>query len=86
MDSNLQYLMQHVITNGTATSLGEISQTLGAKTGSAEHDGQSTTDSWMIAMDPKQDIAVCAVVLNGGFGNSKAGPEIASMMKAAGLS
>jgi cell division protein FtsI/penicillin-binding protein 2 len=78
--------MQHVITNGTATSLANISPTLGAKTGSAEHDGQSTTDSWMIAMDPNHDFAVCALVLNGGFGNSKAGPEIAAMMHAAGLS
>jgi hypothetical protein len=86
VDSNLKYLMQHVITNGTATSLANISPTLGAKTGSAEHDGQSTTDSWMIAMDPSHDIAVCALVLNGGFGNSKAGPAIAAMMHAAGLS
>ncbi|MEZ0111230.1 hypothetical protein ABH920_005245 [Catenulispora sp. EB89] len=86
VDQNLQTMMRGVITNGTATSLQNISPTLGAKTGSAEPNATDPTDSWMIAMDPKNDIAVSALVLNGGFGNSAAGPAIAAMMKAAGLS
>ncbi|MEY9891835.1 hypothetical protein ABIA31_005507 [Catenulispora sp. MAP5-51] len=86
VDQNLQTMMRGVITNGTATSLAGISPTLGAKTGSAEPNATDPTDSWMIAMDPKNDIAVSALVLNGGFGNSAAGPAIAAMMKAAGLS
>jgi hypothetical protein len=86
VDQNLQTMMKGVITDGTATSLIGISPTLGAKTGSAEPNSKDTTDSWMIAMDPQHDIAVAALVLNAGFGNSAAGPAIASMMKASGLS
>ena len=86
MDSNLQMMMRGVITDGTAISLQNISPNLGAKTGSAEPNATDPTDSWMIAMDPKTDIAVSALVLNGGWGNSAAGPAIAAMMKAAGLS
>ena len=86
VDANLQTMMRGVITNGTATSLAGIAPTLGAKTGSAEPNSTDKTDSWMIAMDPQHDIAVSALVLNAGFGNSAAGPAIAAMMKAAGLS
>ena len=86
VDQNLQTMMRGVITDGTATSLQNISPTLGAKTGSAEPNATDPTDSWMIAMDPQHDIAVSALVLNGGFGNAAAGPAIAAMMKAAGLS
>jgi hypothetical protein len=84
--ANLQTMMRGVITDGTATSLIGISPTLGAKTGSAEPNNKDKTDSWMIAMDPDHDIAVAALVLNAGFGNSAAGPAIAAMMKGAGLS
>jgi hypothetical protein len=86
VDQNLQTMMRGVITNGTATSLQNISPTLGAKTGSAEPNSKDKTDSWMICMDPQHDIAVAALVLNAGFGNSAAGPAIATMMKSAGLS
>lgn len=86
VDQNLQTMMRGVITNGTATSLQNISPTLGAKTGSAEPNSTDKTDSWMIAMDPQHDVAVAALVLNAGFGNSAAGPAIAAMMKASGLS
>jgi hypothetical protein len=85
VDANLKTLMQGVITNGTATSLQGISPTLGAKTGSAEPNSKDVTDSWMIAMDPSKDVAVAALVLNGGFGNAKAGPAIADMLKKTGL-
>jgi len=84
--ANLQTMMRGVITNGTATSLQNISPSLGAKTGSAEPNNHDKTDSWMIAMDPDHDIAVSALVLNAGFGNAAAGPAIAAMMKGAGLS
>jgi hypothetical protein len=84
--ANLQTMMKGVITDGTASSLIGISPTLGAKTGSAEPNKTDKTDSWMIAMDPDHDIAVAALVLKAGFGNSAAGPAIATMMKGAGLS
>jgi cell division protein FtsI/penicillin-binding protein 2 len=86
VDANLQMMMRGVVTNGTATSLMGISSTLGAKTGSAEPNSTSKTDSWMICMDPQHDIAVAALVLNGGFGNAAAGPAIKAMMTKAGLS
>ena len=85
VDTTLQTMMRGVVSDGTAVSMKGISATLGAKTGSAEPDKTSVTDSWMIVMDPQNDIAVAALVLNGGFGNVAAGPAIANMMKAAGL-
>ncbi|MBW8803475.1 MAG: hypothetical protein JF587_06390 [Catenulisporales bacterium] len=84
--NDLQAMMRGVVTSGTATALQNISPSLGAKTGSAEPNNHDRTDSWMIAMDPDHDLAVAALALNAGFGNSAAGPAIAAMMKGAGLS
>jgi hypothetical protein len=84
VDSDLKTLMRGVITEGTARSLRGISPTLGAKTGTAERQNEDP-DSWMIAMDPQHDIAVACVVLNGGFGNDKAGPAIKAMMNGIGI-
>ncbi|ACU70371.1 penicillin-binding protein transpeptidase [Catenulispora acidiphila DSM 44928] len=84
VDKNLKTLMRGVITEGTATSLRGISSTLGAKTGTAERQNEDP-DSWMIAMDPQHDIAVACVVLNGGFGNDKAGPAIKAMLTGIGI-
>ena len=84
VDKDLKTLMRGVITEGTATSLRDISPTLGAKTGTAERQNENP-DSWMIAMDPQHDIAVACVVLNGGFGDSKAGPAIKVMLTGIGI-
>ncbi|MEY9862238.1 hypothetical protein ABH935_007883 [Catenulispora sp. GAS73] len=84
VDNDLKTLMRGVITEGTATSLRGISPTLGAKTGTAERQN-GDLDSWMIAMDPQHDIAVACVVLNGGFGNDKAGPAIKAMLNGIGI-
>jgi len=84
VDKDLKTLMRGVITEGTATSLRGISPTLGAKTGTAERQNENP-DSWMIAMDPQHDIAVACVVLNGGFGDSKAGPAIKAMLGGIGI-
>jgi hypothetical protein len=84
VDKDLKTLMRGVITEGTATSLRDISPTLGAKTGTAERQNEDP-DSWMIAMDPQHDIAVACVVLNGGFGDSKAGPAIKAMLNGIGI-
>lgn len=84
VDKNLKTLMRGVIAEGTATSLRGISSTLGAKTGTAERQNEDP-DSWMIAMDPQHDIAVACVVLNGGFGNDKAGPAIKAMLAGIGI-
>jgi cell division protein FtsI/penicillin-binding protein 2 len=85
VDGNLQTLMRDVVKYGTASTLKGISPTLGAKTGSAETDPKSKTDSWMVAFDPTHDIAVAALVQNGGFGNSAAGPAIALMLHKIGI-
>ena len=84
VDSDLKTLMRGVVTEGTATSLRGISPTLGAKTGTAERQNENP-DSWMIAMDPRHDIAVACVVLNGGFGDDKAGPAIKAMLNGIGI-
>ncbi|NUR27849.1 MAG: penicillin-binding protein [Catenulispora sp.] len=84
VDADLKTLMRGVITDGTATSLRGISSTLGAKTGTAERQNEDP-DSWMIAMDPQHDIAVACVVLNGGFGDDKAGPAIKAMLAGIGI-
>lgn len=84
VDKDLKTLMRGVITEGTATSLRGISPTLGAKTGTAERQNEDP-DSWMIAMDPQHDIAVACVVLNGGFGDAKAGPAIRAMLNGIGI-
>ncbi|GAA2059882.1 penicillin-binding transpeptidase domain-containing protein [Catenulispora yoronensis] len=82
--AGLRTLMRGVVTDGTATSLRGISSTLGAKTGTAEREGENP-DSWMIVVDPQHDIAVACVVLNGGFGNDKAGPAIKAMLAGIGV-
>ena len=84
VDADLKTLMRGVIKEGTATSLRGISPTLGAKTGTAERQNEDP-DSWMIAMDPQHDVAVACVVLNGGFGNDKAGPAIRAMLAGIGI-
>ncbi|GAA1980915.1 penicillin-binding transpeptidase domain-containing protein [Catenulispora subtropica] len=84
VDADLKTLMRGVVTDGTASSLRGISTTLGAKTGTAERQDENP-DSWMIAMDPARDIAVACVVLNGGFGNDKAGPAIKAMLAGIGV-
>ncbi|WP_194904962.1 penicillin-binding transpeptidase domain-containing protein [Catenulispora rubra] len=84
VDNDLKTLMRGVVTDGTATSLRGVSPTLGAKTGTAERQN-GDLDSWMIAMDPQHDIAVACLVLNGGFGNDKAGPAIKAMLNGIGI-
>jgi cell division protein FtsI/penicillin-binding protein 2 len=84
VDADLKTLMRGVISDGTATSLRGVSATLGAKTGTAEREKEDP-DSWMIAMDPQHDLAVACVVLNGGFGNDKAGPAIKAMLAGIGV-
>ena len=45
-------------------------------TGTADIQGQEQPNSWLIAFDPGQDIAVAALVLNAGYGAQFAGPEV----------
>lgn len=52
----------------------------GAKTGSAEVDGQGKSNSWFTAY--ADDLAAAAVVQSGGHGGDAAGPVVASVLKA----
>ncbi|MFD7320763.1 penicillin-binding transpeptidase domain-containing protein [Streptomyces sp. NPDC059875] len=71
----------------TATGIGTGAQAMatvggdkGAKTGSAEVGGQSTSNSWFAGYS--DDLAAAAVVQEGGHGGDAAGPVVASVLKA----
>jgi cell division protein FtsI/penicillin-binding protein 2 len=68
-----------VVTSGTAAGIG-LGPNVYAKTGTADIQGQEQPNSWLVAFDPTQDIAVAALVLNSGYGASVAGPEVASFL------
>ncbi|MGW0789009.1 penicillin-binding transpeptidase domain-containing protein [Streptomyces sp. NPDC002911] len=52
----------------------------GAKTGSAEVDGQATSNSWFTGFS--DDLAAAAVVQSGGHGGDAAGPVVAAVLRA----
>ncbi|MFD4690488.1 penicillin-binding transpeptidase domain-containing protein [Streptomyces sp. NPDC058463] len=52
----------------------------GAKTGSAEVDGQGTSNSWFTGFN--NDLAAAAVVQSGGHGGDAAGPVVAAVLRA----
>ncbi|MYX72859.1 penicillin-binding transpeptidase domain-containing protein [Streptomyces sp. SID3915] len=52
----------------------------GAKTGSAEVDGQGTSNSWFTGFS--DDLAAAAVVQSGGHGGDAAGPVVAAVLAA----
>ncbi|MEV7104361.1 penicillin-binding transpeptidase domain-containing protein [Streptomyces atroolivaceus] len=52
----------------------------GAKTGSAEVDGQATSNSWFTGFS--DDLAAAAVVQAGGHGGDAAGPVVAAVLRA----
>ncbi|MEU1784890.1 hypothetical protein [Streptomyces sparsogenes] len=52
----------------------------GAKTGSAEVDGQATPNGWFTAY--RGGVAAAGLVLQGGHGGDSAGPIVAAVLKA----
>jgi Penicillin binding protein transpeptidase domain len=73
-DAQLKQLMQAVVTSGTAASIG-FGPGVYAKTGTADIQGQEQPNSWLVAFDPAQDVAVGCLVVNAGYGAQFAGPE-----------
>ena len=73
-DAQLKQLMQAVVTSGTAASIG-FGPGVYAKTGTADIQGQEQPNSWLIAFDPAQDVAVACLVVNAGYGAQFAGPR-----------
>jgi cell division protein FtsI/penicillin-binding protein 2 len=71
----LKDMMRDVVTEGTAESIG-LGPGVYAKTGTADVQGQDQPNSWMVAFDPDQDIAVAVLVLNAGYGAQAAGSEV----------
>jgi hypothetical protein len=74
-DAQLKDMMRDVVTEGTAATLG-FGPGIYAKTGTADVQGQSQPDSWMVAFDPGEDVAIAALAVNAGGGAQVAGPEV----------
>jgi hypothetical protein len=80
-DGYLQTEMRDVVTEGTAAGLG-FGPDVYAKTGTADIVGQDQPNSWFVAFDPDEDIAVADLVLNAGYGAQVAAPEVKSFLNA----
>ena len=78
-DSQLQAMMRDVVTEGTAASIG-LGPDVYAKTGTADVQDQEQPNSWMVAFDPGQDVAIAALVLDAGYGAQVAGPEVKTFL------
>jgi hypothetical protein len=79
----LRSLMRLTATSGTAAeAMAGVSGDIGAKTGSAEVDGQKKPNGWFTAY--RGDLAAAAVVPAGGHGGSTAGPIVAQVLRAGG--
>ncbi|MFE4371246.1 penicillin-binding transpeptidase domain-containing protein [Streptomyces sp. NPDC056835] len=79
--SQLRGMMRVTATSGTAANaMSGLGGDKGAKTGSAEVDGQATSNSWFTGY--QNDLAAAAVVQAGGHGGDAAGPVVASVLAA----
>ncbi|MFI8966297.1 penicillin-binding transpeptidase domain-containing protein [Streptomyces sp. NPDC053493] len=79
----LREMMRRTATASYGTAVGPMAPVRGdkgAKTGSAEVDGQETSDSWFTAF--ADDLAAAAVVEGGGHGATAAGPIVAQVLNA----
>ncbi|UED85894.1 penicillin-binding transpeptidase domain-containing protein [Streptomyces profundus] len=78
----LRGLMRHTATAGTAAeAMSGLGGDIGAKTGSAEVDGQEKPNAWFTGY--RDDLAVAAVVPDSGHGGEFAGPVVADVLRAA---
>ncbi|MFF8592623.1 penicillin-binding transpeptidase domain-containing protein [Streptomyces sp. NPDC015220] len=81
--SQLRELMRYTATSGTAAeAMSGLGPDYGAKTGSAEVDGQKKPNGWFTAY--RGDLAAAGVVQAGGHGGDTAGPIVASLLKMGG--
>ena len=79
----LQEYMRAVVTGGTGTRAAVSGHTVCGKTGSAEIDGQETTNAWFTGFLLEEDApyAVTVVVENAGGGGSVAAPIAGDIFK-----
>lgn len=81
--SQLRELMSYTAAYGTAAeAMSGVYGNVGAKTGSAEVDGQKKPNGWFTAY--RGDLAAAGVVQAGGHGGDTAGPIVAALLKMGG--
>ncbi|GGM04437.1 penicillin-binding protein [Streptomyces fumigatiscleroticus] len=81
--SQLRELMAYTAAYGTAAeAMSGVGGDVGAKTGSAEVDGQKKPNGWFTAY--RDDLAAAGVVQAGGHGGDTAGPIVATLLKQGG--
>ncbi|MEU2059819.1 penicillin-binding transpeptidase domain-containing protein [Streptomyces sp. NPDC013455] len=79
----LRAMMSRTAHSGTAAGvMGDLGGDIGAKTGSAEVDGEARPDSWFAGY--RGDVAAAAMVQDGGHGVDAAGPIVASVLRITG--
>ncbi|TKA10295.1 penicillin-binding protein [Actinacidiphila oryziradicis] len=79
--TQVRSMMRLTAQSGTAApAMAGLSGDIGAKTGTAEVDGQSKPNSWFVAY--RGDVAAAAIVPNSGEGYKFAGPIVAATLKA----
>lgn len=78
--SQMRELMAYTAAYGTAAeAMSGVTGDVGAKTGSAEVDGQKKPNGWFTAY--RNDLAAAGVVQSGGHGGDTAGPIVAALLK-----
>ncbi|MFE0327863.1 penicillin-binding transpeptidase domain-containing protein [Streptomyces sp. NPDC058960] len=78
--AQLRAMMRLTATQGTAAHvMAGLSGDIGAKTGSAEVDGQAKSNSWFTGY--RGDIAAAAMTQEGGHGGDAAGPIVAAVLR-----
>ncbi|MGW3287479.1 penicillin-binding transpeptidase domain-containing protein [Streptomyces sp. NPDC001002] len=79
----LRSMMNRTAVSGTAAGvMAGLGPDFGAKTGSAEVDGQSKSNSWFTGY--RGDVAAAAMTQDGGHGVDAAGPIVAAVLRSGG--
>ncbi|MER6124017.1 penicillin-binding transpeptidase domain-containing protein [Streptomyces sp. NPDC001795] len=81
--AQLKAMMRLTATEGTAARvMAGLGGDIGAKTGSAEVDGQTKSNSWFTGY--RGDVAAAAMTQEGGHGGDAAGPIVAAVLRTGG--
>ncbi|MET8943125.1 penicillin-binding transpeptidase domain-containing protein [Streptomyces sp. NPDC004542] len=81
--AQLRSMMNRTATSGTAAGvMSGLGGSIGAKTGSAEVDGQTKSNSWFTGY--RNDIAAAAMAQDAGHGIDAAGPIVATLLRTGG--
>jgi hypothetical protein len=81
--AQLRSMMNRTAVSGTAAQvMAGLGGSVGAKTGSAEVDGQAKSNSWFTGY--RNDMAAAAMTQEGGHGGEAAGPIVAAVLRTGG--